>query len=327
MSTLTMQSPEKRARWTGLLAVAALILALALPMNSRAQDAQTQAQAFETPEAAAAALIAAVKAKERDKALAILGQGSGEWITSGDPVQDAQARERFLAAYDEKNAIEKDGDTQATLVVGEDGFPFPIPLLKADDGWAFDAELGREEILDRRIGENELNTIQVLLAIADAQLDYASRDWDGDGLRSYASRFRSSEGKRDGLYWPTDEGEALSPLGPLVAQASKEGYTEARENTEDGASTPYHGYRFKLLKRQGDGAEGGAYDYLVGDDMVGGFAVLAYPTKYGASGIMTFIVNHDGTPYEADLGPETESIVGELEAYNPDDAWKRVALE
>lgn len=327
MRTRTMKLPQSFMRWTGRLLAAALMVTLVLPVTSGAQDAKPDTQAFATPDAAAEALMAAIKAKDRSKALAILGEGSGEWITSGDPVQDAQARERFIAAYDEKHAIEKEAEAQAKLVVGEDGFPFPIPLIKGDQGWAFDAELGREEILDRRVGENELNTIQVLLAIADAQLDYASRDWDGDGLRAYASRFQSSEGKRDGLYWPADDSESLSPLGPLVAQAAKEGYSGAREDTDDGASTPYHGYRFKLLKRQGTDAEGGAYDYRVGDEMVGGFAVIAYPTKYGASGIMTFIVNHDGTPYEADLGPETEAIVLKLEEYNPDDEWKRVATE
>jgi len=302
---------------------AALLIALALLPSASVQSEQAKVQTFDSPKAAAAALIGAARAKDRERVLAILGADAGEWIASSDPVQDAQARDRFIGAYEEKNAIEMEGGDEAVLVVGEDGFPFPIPIVKQASGWAFDAEQGREEILDRRIGQNELSTIQVLLAIVDAQLDYATRDWDGNGLRAYAARFRSSEGKQDGLYWPTGEGEAPSPLGPLVAQAASEGYIPDPAGSEGEASPAYHGYRFRLLTGQGENAPGGAYDYAVNGELIGGFATIAFPTKYGNSGVMTFMVSHDGAVYETDLGPETTTQALAIETFDPSPQWKK----
>jgi len=307
-----------------LLAVI-LLVALALCPAGGVRAEQADTQTFDSPKAAAAALIGAAKAKDREQVLAILGAAAGEWIASGDRVQDAQARDRFIGAYEEKNAIEMEGGDEAVLVVGEDGFPFPIPIVKQAPGWAFDAEQGREEILDRRIGQNELNTIQVLLAIVDAQFDYAARDWDGNGLRAYAARFGSSAGKQDGLYWPTGEGEAPSPLGPLVAQAASEGYAADPAASDGDASPAYHGYRFKLLTGQGENAPGGAYDYAVEGELLGGFAAIAFPTKYGNSGVMTFMVNHDGAVYETDLGPETATQALAIETFDPGPQWKKVA--
>jgi hypothetical protein len=308
---------------TGL---AAVVLAM-LTLPSMAQPKQPAGQSFESPDAAAAALIEAARKKDRKQVLGILGPSAEEWITSGDPLQDAQARDRFIAAYDKKHAIEMESGDKAVLAVGEDGFPFPLPIVKGAAGWAFDPEQGKEEILDRRIGQNELNTIQVLLAITDAQLEYASVDWDGDGLRAYAPQFRSSAGKKDGLHWPTGEGEPPSPLGPLVAEAAREGYGTERRPSQGDETAPYHGYRFKLLKRQGADAPGGAYNYVVDGDMVGGFAVIAFPTKYGASGVMTFMVSHDGTAYETDLGPETEAEAQAIDEFDPGSDWNKVEPE
>jgi hypothetical protein len=279
---------------------------------------------FDTPQDAAASLADAARRNDLDDVLEILGPETEEWLVSGDDVQDQQGRERFISAYDQKHEIEMESDDLAILIVGEDGFPFPFPIVRSGTGWAFDAEEGKEEILDRRIGENELNAIQVLLAVADAQDEYSSSDRDGDGLLEYASRFASTEGQRDGLYWPTEDGEPLSPLGPLVAEAAQEGYTASGGTPDDETAAPYHGYRFRLLSRQGAAAPDGAYDYRVGDNQVGGFAVLAYPESYGASGIMTLMTNHDGTVYEADLGSDTQIKARAIEEFDPGDGWAEV---
>ncbi len=303
---------------------------------------------FSWPEAAARALVEAARTKDREGALAILGPDSEVWIVSGDPVQDRADVERFIAAYDVKNGVRKVTEDSAYLVVGEDDYPFAIPLIKGEKGWAFDAEEGKEELLDRRVGRNELNTIQTILAIADAQHDYASVDRDGDGVLEYAPYIVSSQGERDGLWWPTEEGEPLSPLGPLVADAVREGYdpestdedakaaddaakTEGGGAAEDGQprdeSRPYHGYHFRLLTRQGQSAPGGAQDYIVGDQMIGGFAVLAYPANYGNSGVMTFMMSLEGTIYDKDLGPATDSLVLDIDSFNPGEGWKKVDPE
>ncbi len=291
--------------------------------------AQVRPKAFSAPDKATVALIEAAKSKDANGLLAILGPATKQWIISGDKVQDAQARAKFIAAYDRKHEIEMQGNDKAILVVGEDGFPFPFPLVKTAAGWAFDPELGREELLDRRIGANELNTIQVLLAIVDAQQEYASVDRDEDGLLEYAAKFRSSERERDGLYWPTEENEPQSPLGPLVVQATAEGYQAkiSSRNDNDDETNAYHGYHFRLLTRQGPEAPGGAYDYRVDGKLVGGFGVLAYPAKYGASGIVTFAVSHEGTVYQKDLGPETETAVKRINTFNPGANWTRVKPE
>jgi len=284
---------------------------------------------FKTSEDAVAALIDAAKKKDKKALLSVLGKATEEWIISGDQVQDANARDLFVSAYDERHVVqieEAGGETRGTLFVGSDGFPFPIPLVKGEKGWAFDPELGREEILDRRIGRNELTTILVLLAITDAQFEYAGIDWDGDGLLEFATKFRSGEGQRDGLYWPSADDEPLSPLGPLVVLAAAEGYTP-KEAGADNETNAYHGYRFKLLTKQGPDAPGGTHDYVIDNNMVGGFAVLAWPEKYGASGVMTFMVSHHGDVYETDLGPETQTEATAIDEFNPGDGWRKVAAE
>jgi len=276
-------------------------------------------KSFATPEAAAQGLIDALKSGNRQAALDILGHASAEWLSSGDRVADRAAVAHFIAEYEEKHALEKEGDARAILIVGNDDYPFPFPLIGSNDGWRFDPEQGREEILNRRIGRNELLTIQTLRAIVDAQRDYASADRNGDGLLEYAQKFISSPGKKDGLYWPTKPGEPESPLGPLIGEATREGYS-----TQTRTRTAYHGYYYRMLTKQGPDAEGGAYDYLVHKDvMIGGFAVLAYPAKYGVSGIMSFLVNQQGVVFEKDLGPDTGKAAGRITSFNPDKSWRK----
>ncbi len=193
--------------------------------------------------------------------------------------------------------------------------------MKKGDQWFFDTAAGKEEILNRRIGENELSTVQTLLAIVDAQREYAINDRDNDGILEYAEKFRSDPGKKNGLYWESKEGEEASPLGPLAAQARKEGYTRKKAGDQP---SPYHGYFYKILKEQGKNAPGGAYSYVVKGKMIGGFALVAYPATYGVSGIMTFIVNHDGTVYEKDLGKKTEAVAQAMTSFDPDETWRKI---
>ena len=276
---------------------------------------------YATPEAAAEALAAAVRAKDATSLAGIVGPGSASWLFSGDKVADANDWAKFLAAYEEKHAIEKKDDAKAILAVGNDAWPFPAPIVKKGTSWGFDPAAGREEVLNRRVGRNELDAIQTLLAIVDAQREYAASDADGNGFADYARKFKSSPGKRDGLYWPDEEGKPQSPLGPLVATAAAEGYGKQPKSGEGPA--PYHGYQFRILTSQGKNAPGGAYDYLVGDKLLGGFAIVAWPASYGNSGIMTFVVNHEGVVYEKDLGPQTASIASAITQYNPDPTWRK----
>ena len=271
---------------------------------AEAGAAGTGQKTFATPDDAASALVQAVKAHDRAATLAVLGNASS-WISSGDPVADRAAGDRFVAAYEAKHSIQQNGDT-ATLVLGNADYPFAFPIAKS----------GKHEMLVRRIGENELDAINVLEAIVDAQMEYASKDRNGNGVLDYAQKLASSPGKRDGLYWPTKAGEQPSPLGALVAQASAEGYKK-----KEGSPTPYHGYYYRMLKGQGKGAPGGALDYVVHGRAIGGFAVVAYPAKYGSSGIMTFIVNQDGKVYQADLGPDTAARANAMRRYDPGEGW------
>jgi DUF2950 family protein len=304
----------------------AIALAMAYPIVSLAQAAASPPAAkstvkqktFASAEEASKALIDALNAKSVDALLAVVGPGSSSWLFSGDMVQDANDWKRFLEAYNEKHALqEKDG--RAILEVGNDAWPFPAPIVKKGSTWAFDANEGRAEILYRRIGRNELDAIQTVLAIVDAQREYAATDADGNGFADYAKRFRSSPGKKDGLFWPTEANEARSPLGPMVAVAAREGYKKGKE----GERQAYHGYYYKILTAQGKDAPGGAYDYMVGDKLLGGFAIVAWPAGYRASGVTTFLVNHDGAVYEKDLGPNTASIASAMTVFNPDKTWRK----
>jgi hypothetical protein len=303
-------------------AISALcVIVLSLPTT-----AETSRKTFATPEEAARALASAVKTGDDNEVLAILGPSLKDWIESGDPVADKQVREKFVAAFEQKQAVESGEPNTATLVVGSDDFPFPIPLVKSGDKWSFDPSIGKQEIIDRRVGKNELDTIQTLLAIVDAQNEYAALDPAGKGAREYARRFISSVGKRDGLYWPTTGSEPQSPLGPLAAEAALAGYRTSSQGGE-ASKNPYHGYYFRMLTEQGQNAPGGSYPYLVNGRLIGGFAVIAWPAKYGASGYKTFMVSHDQIVYEADLGPDTAKLVGAIRSFDPGKRWSKVAVE
>jgi hypothetical protein len=293
------------------LAAAATTILLALSLPASAQ------QKFDTAEAAAAALAKAAKAADTKDILAVLGTSAASIVSSGDKVIDKENREKFVADYDAKHEVAMEGSDKATLVIGQDDFPFPIPLVRKGDAWQFDAAEGRKEILYRRIGRNELDTIQTCLAYVDAQDDYAEMMRKG-GVAPYAQRFVSSPGKMDGLYWPAKEGEPQSPLGEFAARASNQGYAL------DGGGEPYHGYYFRILTRQGPAAPGGELDYVVDGKMIGGFALVAFPAEYGNSGVMTFIVNHNGVVFQKDFGPNTLKIARTITSFNPDKSWTKV---
>jgi DUF2950 family protein len=280
-------------------------------------SAQAQ-QAFKTPDEAASALAGAAKTGDPKAIVTVLGPDGVDIVSSGDPVADAATREKFIAAYNAKHQITMEGSDKAVVVVGENDFPLPIPLLRKDGAWRFDTAAGREEILFRRIGKNELDAIQSTLAYVDAQNEYAEKDRTGAGKGLYAQRIVSSAGKKDGLYWPDAPNSDRSPLGELVAKATAQGY-----RTGEGR-TPYHGYYFKILTKQGAAAPGGELDYVAKGKMFGGFALVAYPAEYRNSGVMTFIVNHDGIVYEKDLGPASAKIAERMTAYNPDSSWHKV---
>ena len=294
-----------------------LLAACALALFVAAKPAATPPQSFPTPEAAVEALDAAVKSGDRNAVLAIFGSAAKDLVQSADPVADKNRHDEFATDLAESHKIERDGDDKATLIYGDDDFPFPVPLVKSGDAWHFDADAGREEILKRRIGRDELSAIQVCLAYVDAQREYANTDGDRDGLYNYAEKILSTPGKKDGLYWPTKAGQKDSPLGELVAQAQSQGYKY------HGKQEPYYGYYYKVLKGQGSHAAGGAYDYMVRGRMIGGFALVAWPAEYGNSGIMTFVVNHDGVVYSKDLGPDTAKLASEMTRYDPDASWKQ----
>lgn len=306
----------------------ALLLANAQLANAAQQvpvPQKTAVQmAFASPEEAAKALTEALRKHDKNLMLAVIGPSSHSWLSSGDEVADQQDIEKFLAAYDRKHSISWQTDDKTILLVGDDDWPFPAPIVRKGKGWVFDAVAGREEITNRRVGRNELDAIQTLLAIVDAQREYAGGDLDGNGYHDYARRFLSSKGKKDGLYWPVQAGEPLSPLGPLVGKAASEGYGKGSGGKNGSHPAAYHGYRYRMLEAQGKNAPGGAYSYLVGDKMIGGFAVVAYPAKFGVSGIMTFLVNHDGVVYQKDLGKATEDDALGMRRFNPDPGWKKV---
>jgi hypothetical protein len=266
------------------------------------------------------AMLAAVKAMDHDKVHQILGPAWKELMT-GDKVEDAHAFKEFADHAGEAARLEKKDPSTSILYVGKDDWPFPIPIAKTSDGkWFFDTEAGKGEILCRRIGANELDTIDVCRSYVEAQRLYASKDRDGSGVMKYAQHIVSSPGKMNGLYWPVDPGQEQSPFGPLMAQAASEGYTE----TTNHPSEPYHGYHFHILKAQGSDAPGGKYDYVINGNMIAGFALVAYPAEYGSSGIMTFVVSHAGKVYQKDLGDDTANIAKQLKEYNPDSSWTLV---
>ena len=300
-----------------LIAVVTGIFTLIAVIPQSALGASATQKVFSSPEEAVRALIDTSKQKETRGLLEILGPDAKSFLETRDPISDRLARENFVKQYEDSNTLTKASDTKVILEVGKDKWPFPIPLVKESGGWRFDTKAGREEIVNRRIGRDELDVIQVCLAYVDAQREYYQLNPQKDSLRQYAQKFLSSSGKRDGLFWETKPEEPPSPLGSLVARARAEGYKAA-----GGKPVPYHGYYYKILTGQGPSAPDGAYDYIVRGKMIGGFAMVAYPAQYGSSGIMTFIVNHAGVVYEKDLGPNTAQIAAAMTKFNPDKSWK-----
>jgi Protein of unknown function (DUF2950) len=308
---------ESLGLWLQIVISAGVVISLGISQVLFA--AAVQQKTFPSAEDAVKAFITAAKNNDNNELLAIFGPSAKELIFSGDPVADKQRRERFISAYDEKNQLVKQGNDMV-LVIGKNDWPFPIPVMKKSESWVFDTARGRDEILNRRIGENELFTIQACLAVVDAQREYAMKDGNRNGLLEYAQKFLSDPGKKNGLYWEVKQGEPESPLGPIMTQARSEGYRGKPPTTP----VPYHGYYYRMLTAQGKAAPGGAYSYLVKGKMIGGFAVVAYPAEYGNSGVMTFIVNHDGKVFQKNLGPNTSSIAKAMKEYNPDSTWTAV---
>ncbi|HEY5807002.1 MAG TPA: DUF2950 domain-containing protein [Povalibacter sp.] len=299
------------------LFVALLIVAAAAQTGC---SRSTQQKEFASADEAVQALVTAARSGEKSDLLAVLGKEAGPLVDSGDPVQDRNSREKFLEDYTAAHTLDDSVAGVVTLNVGADNWPFPIPLKQSDGHWRFDGVAGVEEVINRRVGENELATIQSCLAFVDAEREYYVRNPQKDPLLHYAQKLISSDGQKDGLYWPTAGEEPPSPLGESFAQARAEGYLK-----EGAAKLPFHGYVYKLLKSQGSNAAGGAYEYMVGDKMLGGFALIAFPAEYGSSGVMTFMVNHDGVVFSRDLGPETLKLAGAIEVFDPDQSWQREA--
>lgn len=304
---------------TGLLAVILIMLTVGMAFGAASKAAQKQ-KMFSSAEDAMKAAVAAAKNNDDKEIMAIFGPSVKELLFSGDAVADKQRRAQFLKLYDEKHSLvtEKDG---MVILIGNKDWPFPIPIAKKGDSWFFDTDKGRNEVLNRRIGDNELYTIQSMLAVVDAQREYAMFDRDGNGVTDYAQKFLSDPGKKNGLYWKTKEGEALSPLGEFMSGAQLDTYEKAKTKQ---TPIPYHGYYYKMLHKQGKNASGGAFDYMVKGKMIGGFAAVAFPAKYGNSGVMTFVVNHDGTVYEKDLGKNTAATAKAMKSFDPDKTWKKV---
>lgn len=297
----------RRAMATNL---AALVAAAAL-FAAGTSVAVAQQKTFASPDAAMNAFGDAVATSDEDALKAIFGADFREYV----PPVGAEARYRFLAAWAKAHSVKPEGDAKALVAVGDDGWTLPIPIVKTAQGWRFDMRAGVDEMRVRRIGRNERAVMQVMLAIYDAQKEYATQDRNGDGVLEYASKFESTRGKHDGLYWPTKAGEAPSPLGPAVAAARA---------ARGGGGAGYYGYHYKILAAQGQDAPGGAFDYTVHGRMIGGFAVVAWPVKYGDTGVMTFMVSHDGVLYQRDLGQDTAARAAAITRFDPDSTWEKV---
>lgn len=281
---------------------------------------------FDTPDAAAQGLVTAVRSNDTAALKHIFGPGSDDLVSSGDAVADRNRYEAFVERFDQKHQLVPGPDGSMTLQVGPDGWPLPIPIVQDESTgkWWFDTDAGRDEVIARRVGRNELDVIEVCKAIVDAQGEYAQADRNGDGIAEYAQKFISEKGLRNGLYWEAGPGEPESPLGPLVADAAEEGYaTSANPSTEP---RPYHGYCYRMLTAQGANAPGGQASYLADGKMTGGFAVVAHPADYGNSGITTFIVSHHGVIYQKDLGPDSERLARGMQAFDPGPGWEPAGL-
>jgi hypothetical protein len=292
------------------------LLALALSVSASAEDEQT----FASPQEAVNALVTAAKNNDTNAIHSIFG-ATGHDLISPDVVQATEEYKLFVQHLTEKTRLASNSDSNVTLEIGADGWPFPIPIVKQGGKWFFDTVAGAEEILNRRIGMDEIGAINVSLAYVDAQHEYASQDRMGDGVLAFAQFLRSTPGTHDGLFWPTNQpGEELSPLGPLIAQARVDGYRRTAKMLND-EQAPYHGYYFKILTCQGKHAPGGKYNYIINGRMIAGFALVAWPAEWGNTGVMTFIVNQQGKVYQKNLGLKTAKIAKAMTAYDPDDTW------
>jgi hypothetical protein len=300
-----------------LLFCVVLIVAGSIPTMAAASQ-----KLFSTPEDALKGLVEAVKINDKAALDQIFGPSSKD-LLSGDAVQDAVEAEEFARHVAEKTGLVKENDSKVIISIGNENWPFPIPLVKTNGQWFFDAEAGKEELLNRRIGEDELTAILVCRTYVKAQREYVLKDWDGDGILAYAQKLRSDPGKKNGLFWRHAPGEPISPLGELVAQARMAGYTKEKSLFKE-QPIPFHGYYFKILTRQGKNAPGGKYNYIINGNMVAGFALVAFPSNWGKSGVMTFIVNQQGKVYEKNLGPDTLKMIQHVDTYDPDKKWTAV---
>jgi outer membrane murein-binding lipoprotein Lpp len=281
-----------------------------------------QDNAFATPDEAVNAFVTALEKYDMPRLKALLGPASEALLQSSDPVQDKGDREQFLSAYKAKHSLADDGEERRILIVGNEDWPMPIPIVKRDGKWVFDGEAGVDEMIYRRVGANELGAIAVSRGFVDAQIEYASEGRDDGPAGIYALKLVSDEGLHNGLYWPTAEGEPTSPAGPFVAAAAGEGYRRV-----EGQRVPYHGYYYRMLYAQGANANGGARDYFKDGLLTEGFALVAWPADYGASGVMTFIVNQDGVVFQKDLGEDTATAVESIQAFDPDSSWTAIVPE
>jgi len=312
-------------RW---LRQAFLVAGLAIGVLAGAISASGQtAQTFASPDDAVKGLVAAARAHDRAALDRILAPDANR-LRSTDPVEENQELAQFVARADQKTNLDKVNDSQYSVEFGDEGWSFPVPIVKRGNAWTFDTGQGVDELLLRRVGRNELDTIRVTATYAVAQWEYfLDGDWNNDGVQEFAQKLVSTPGQKDGLYWASAEGEEASPLGPLVAYARTEGYRGERDTGGNQKPTPFHGYYLKVLKAQGPSAPGGAYSYLINGRMIGGFALVAYPAAYGSSGVMTFIVSQQGHIYQKNLGPNSEKIAQAMTTYNPDGTWERVTTE
>ena len=318
METLQRKSLFRTFRRAAYIAALLVTAALFAPWSTPllAEPPQTL---FATPEDALKGLVTAVKTHDKAALDQIFGPSAKD-LRSGDDVQAAAEFEEFAKHVAQKADVVKENDSRAIIYIGNENWPFPIPLVKKNDQWFFDTEEGQEEILNRRIGENELTAMLVCRTYVQAQREYVIRDWDNDGILAYAQKLRSDPGKKNGLFWRHAPGEPVSPLGELVARARMEGYKKEKSVFKE-QPVPFHGYYFRILTRQGKNAPGGKYNYIINGNMVGGFALVAFPSNWGKSGVMTFIVNQQGKVYQKNLGPDTMKIAQQMSAYDPDKTW------
>ena len=314
-STFTLTNLMNPFNLIAKLRQLAAMLLLALPLASGAADQQT----FATPDAAVEALMAALKTDSDAAMLSIFGEAQKDLVIQPDRAAASATRAKILAAMQTLHVLHEPSQERRVLLIGAEAWPVPIPIVRVGDRWRFASEEGANELLNRRIGGNERNAIYVLQAYLDAQRAYAARDRDGDGVREFAKKLASAPGKQDGLYWPADEtkGEEASPFGPLIAESAA--YLKGHV-----AGDPYRGYHFKILTRQGKAAAGGAYNYVINGRLIAGFAMLAYPDSHNKSGVMSFIVNHNGKIYQKDLGASTASVAAKINTFNPGAGWQEV---